>query len=160
MLPEKHQSKFHQFTVSSLDKKKWFKPGTDKQCVVHIYRLHMWKVFWQSKYEDNKSQQSTYFNDFSSAFFCSISTRENGETFLHCAVLAFFETLVFGMIASQQDIIHSVHEFWKSSEKYVDNLKFIWKWMKDPLFGFSECVEYFLYCFSWFNENGNLLQTT
>ena len=81
MLPEKHQSKFHQFTVSSLDKKKWFKPGTDKQCVVHIYRLHMWKVFWQSKYEDNKSQQSTYFDYFSSAFFCSISNRENGETF-------------------------------------------------------------------------------
>ena len=95
MLPEKHQSKFHQITVSSLDKKKWFQPGTDKQCVVHIYRLHMWKVFWQSKYEDITSQQSTYFNDFSSAFFWIILTGKMVKLFALCSFGIFRNTCVW-----------------------------------------------------------------
>jgi len=95
MLTEKHQSKFHQITVSSLDKKKWFQPGTDKQCVVHIYRLHMWKVFWQSKYEDITSQQSTYFNDFSSAFFWIILTGKMVKLFALCSFGIFRNTCVW-----------------------------------------------------------------
>ena len=158
MVTEKHQSKFHQITVSSLDRKKWFNPGTEKQCVVHLHRLHMWKRFWQSKYYVNKSQQSSYFNDFSSTFFCSISNWEMVELFALCSFGIFLNTCLW------YDCITTWHSF----RSWI--LKVLWKqcWQLEVCLKTDERYSLWILwmcwilpsLFSWFNKNGNLLQTT